>query len=265
MKNFLIGLIVLGCTIFTSCTTDDSISLDSNFSSLESRSLENSGIWYITEYSKNGTNLLQNFSLYQIQFNANKMVTVSTANSVINGTWNNLIDNNKNKLVLMFPSNSSLEELSEDWEILVSNSTQIDLKHVSGSKSKIDILKFGRTPNKSIDQGGNPLSTIPINGQWLVSRYLDKDRDRTSYYAGFSFDFKSTGVLTATKGSTVVNGSWKKYNDSGKTKLDIIFPDIQRMAELNEDWEVLNQTSNSILLKNVSGGNGGISYLDFKK
>ncbi|MBK8702042.1 MAG: hypothetical protein IPN29_21715 [Saprospiraceae bacterium] len=41
------------------------------------------------------------------------------------------------------------------------------------------------------------------------------------------------------------------------------FPVAHRFAELNEDWEIVEQTSDVIRLKHISGGNGGTDILEF--
>ena len=157
------------------------------------------------------------------------------------------------------------DEISEDWELLQESDTSIKLKHVSGGNGGLDLLEFGRSPGSGSTGVGTTTTTTVPSGSWKVTRYLDKDKNRTSYYTGYSFDFKSGGVITATNGSTIIQGSWKNIVDSGKSKMDFTFPVQNKFDELNDDWEVILQNATSIQLKNVSGGNGGTSYLDFGK
>ncbi|MBK8888160.1 MAG: hypothetical protein IPN46_17140 [Saprospiraceae bacterium] len=42
-------------------------------------------------------------------------------------------------------------------------------------------------------------------------------------FQSYVFDFQSSGVLTAVKGSTTMSGFWKEVQDSGRNKLVISF------------------------------------------
>jgi len=44
------------------------------------------------------------------------------------------------------------------------------------------------------------------SGTWKISFYFDKV-DETSDFAGYNFSFNNGGILTATNGSTTVNGT----------------------------------------------------------
>ncbi len=266
MRSFLYGLIVLCLVFAASCSKDDSLIDDNSNQSTEARGLVDSGIWYVNLFSDDGNDQTDYFSLYQVKFLTNNVITATSGNTVISGNWSNITDSGKKKLVLSFPANNHFDELSEDWEIVINNNNNIKLKHISGGNGGTDLLELGRNPLAINGNNGTTTNNSgTITGQWKVTRYLDKDRDRTSYYAGVSFDFKSAQVITATKGTSITNGTWRSYSDSGTQKLDITFPAANKLDELNEDWEIISQTTNSIQLKNVSGGNGGISYLDFNK
>ncbi len=128
-----------------------------------------------------------------------------------------------------------------------------------------DILEFGRTSGSGSSNGSSTTNTVTPDGTWKVTRYLDKDKNRTSYFTGYSFEFKSGGLISAKKGTVTIQGNWKTIIDSGKSKMIFSFPIQNKFDELNDDWEIILQSPTSILLKNVSGGNGGISYLDFGK
>jgi hypothetical protein len=62
-----------------------------------------------------------------------------------------------------------------------------------------------------------------------------------------------------------VNGTWGTREDSGKTKLDLNFDDVNNFDELDDDWEILTQSSSKIELRDVSGGNGTTDLLTFEK
>lgn len=108
-------------------------------------------------------------------------------------------------------------------------------------------------------------SAVLKDGTWKVTLFSEDGVNETHYFIGYSFVFMDNGTVKATSGSNVVNGTWATINDSGKTKLDLNFDDVNNFDELDEDWEILTQNSSKIELKHVSGGNGTTDLLTFEK
>lgn len=102
---------------------------------------------------------------------------------------------------------------------------------------------------------------------WKVTKFLHKGEDKTSDFQSYVFDFQSSGVLTAVKGSTTVTGLWKEVQDSGRNKLVISFGGTGSFEEISEDWTIGTKTDVSIKLTNVSGNaaNVGTDVLEFAK
>lgn len=103
------------------------------------------------------------------------------------------------------------------------------------------------------------------DGTWKVTLFSEDGVNETYHFTGYSFDFQEGGVVKATSSSNTVNGTWATREDSGKTKLDLDFDDVNNFDELDEDWEILTQNASKIELKHVSGGNGGTDLLTFEK
>jgi len=108
-------------------------------------------------------------------------------------------------------------------------------------------------------------SSVIKEGTWKITNFNEKGQDHTNYFSGYSFDFQNGGVVKATSGASEISGTWGIRKDSGKTKLDLDFGNIPKFEELNEDWEIISQSSTKMDLKDVSGGDGGISYLTFER
>jgi hypothetical protein len=108
-------------------------------------------------------------------------------------------------------------------------------------------------------------SAVLQDGSWKVALFSEDGVNETSYFTGYSFDFMEGGIVKATSGSNTVNGTWGTREDSGKTKLNLNFDDVNNFDELDEDWEILTQNSSKIELKHVSGGNGTTDLLTFEK
>lgn len=265
MKIFFYGLTVLCLAFTTSCFKDDSLTDDFSTNLVSNRNIENSGIWFVTLFSVDDRHQTNQFVGYSFEFKSNGLITASKAGVLIHGNWRYVTDSGKSKVIIGFSSGGIFDEISEDWEILQESDNSIKLKHVSGGNGGLDLLEFGRSSGAVSTGVGTTTTTTVPSGLWKVTRYLDKDKNRTSHYTGYSFDFKSGGVITATKGSTIIQGSWKNIVDSGKSKMVFTFPEQNKFDELNDDWEVILQNATSIQLKNISGGNGGTSYFDFGK
>jgi len=70
-------------------------------------------------------------------------LSATNGTNTYNGTWTKGTDDSTPKLILTFSiSSGPFEEISEDWQILSSTSSLIDLKHISGGDSSVDLLKF---------------------------------------------------------------------------------------------------------------------------
>ena len=119
--------------------------------------------------------------------------------------------------------------------------------------------------NSNNNNNNNSNTTMLKSGTWKVTNFNEDGKDETYYFTGYSFDFQDNNVVTATSGTSVITGTWGFRNDSGKTKFDLNFGNVNKFEELNEDWEVLSQSDTKIELKHVSGGNGGTDFLRFEK
>jgi hypothetical protein len=96
----------------------------------------------------------------------------------------------------------------------------------------------------SKDDDNNTSNTTPPTGQWRISYYWD-EKDETTDFTGYSFEFLSGGVLRATRAGSVVNGTWNETS----SKLIIDFGTDPVLSEINDDWQKTEKTSTSIKLK----------------
>jgi len=94
------------------------------------------------------------------------------------------------------------------------------------------------------DSVSTPNNTTPPTGQWRVHYYWDK-KDETSNFSGYTFDFLSGGVLKATKGATVVNGTWSETS----TRFNIDFATDPVLSDINGNWLKTEKSDTFIKLK----------------
>jgi hypothetical protein len=104
------------------------------------------------------------------------------------------------------------------------------------------------------------------SGSWFVILYDEDGNDETCNYVEYEFSFNVNGTATATSDSETRYGLWTLEIDNAELDLVLNF-DItgqnDPFEELNEDWDVLENTSQTIKLKDESGGNNSVDYLYF--
>jgi hypothetical protein len=109
------------------------------------------------------------------------------------------------------------------------------------------------------------------SGTWRITNFIDSGENETSDFAGYNFSFNSDGSLDATNGTDTLTGTWSVSDDSSSSDDDIDFniffpvPDTNDFEDLNDDWDIVSYTSTSIVLIDISGGNGGTDNLTFEK
>lgn len=137
------------------------------------------------------------------------------------------------------------------------------------SCSSDDDINQEKPDQQTISQMENNL----INGTWRITRFIDSGDDEIQHFSGYNFTFGANGVLTAGNGSNSYEGSWSitdsdsSDDDDNTDDLDfnINFNLTNDFEDLNDDWDILTQSSTKIELIDISGGNGGTDYLTFEK
>ncbi len=93
------------------------------------------------------------------------------------------------------------------------------------------------------------LETVLTTDSWFISFFFDGD-DETLEFASYEFVFNTNGTATATNGSNTEPGTWSiQINSSGNLKLILDFGNEDPLDELEEDWKVIDFSSDLIRLK----------------
>lgn len=92
-----------------------------------------------------------------------------------------------------------------------------------------------------------------VTGNWTVTYYFDSGKDETSDYNGYTFDFASSGVLTAMNSQSTFTGTWRisdrsSDDDSSSNKLVIAITGNKYMDDLQDDWLIVSISDNEIRL-----------------
>lgn len=148
-KFFLIPLLfgIFMLNVASTCSNDDDSNDDDDSSSstiiTQTQNTIVNGAWRVTLFSEDGSNQTSQFSNYDFVFGTNGTITANNGSNTMNGTWTTGTDDSTPKFIINFSvSNGPFEEISEDWRILSTTSTKIELKHVSGGDGSIDLLTF---------------------------------------------------------------------------------------------------------------------------
>lgn len=108
------------------------------------------------------------------------------------------------------------------------------------------------------------INTTVQQSTWKITLLSLNGVDQTSHYTDYQFTYTSSGSVTATKTGSTVTGTWSSGFDDSKEKLILMFS-ANPFLELNEDWEVVSQSSTFVSLRHISGGGGGTDLLNFTK
>ena len=123
------------------------------------------------------------------------------------------------------------------------------------------------------------VQSIAESGTWRITNFNDSGQDYTSDFAGYNFTFASDGTLTASNGSSTLNGTWSITSDSSSSSDDdsndddddiefnIFFPvsDSNDFEELNDDWDIVSTSATRIELIDEGDSNAYTDRLTFEK
>jgi hypothetical protein len=195
-------------------------------------------------------------------FFEDRAATAAKDGMEIKGSWVTYGDDGSLELELDFGTESPLDELEDDWDIIEFGEDIIILIDISGDGS-VEFLIFERPTGSG---GGEPtLADLIVDGTWVVANYNDSGVDETANYAGFSFIFYQDNTVVATNGTDTINGTWEEIIDSGDHKLVLDMGLTVPFDEFAEDWDVVSYSETRIDLKDISGGDGSTDILVFEK
>ncbi len=137
--------------------------------------------------------------------------------------------------------------------IVISNNNQLE----DFIEDSIDDCDDSSIPNPGF-------VSVLTSGTWRVTYFYEDDDDETTDYLGYNFTFNPNFSILVEKNSVTSSGTWSNYMDDGDNKLDLLFSD-SNLDELEDDWKIVEYTTTEIRLRDVSGGDGSVSYLYFTK
>ncbi|RRQ49797.1 hypothetical protein DZC72_04190 [Maribacter algicola] len=231
-----------------SCSTD---AIETIFSTCTS--------WTVDKLERNDNDLEDLYSSYSFAFMTNGEIEVNSAQGTTFGSWQATGSGNNMTLLIDIPG---LVDFNDSWNIheIQQNISEATLDLRMGE----DRLRFESSCSGGETSGDVLSNTLTEPSSiWLVDTYLDDGADATAPYIAFEFTFNPNGSLTATNGSSTINGTWSSQN--GGTELMLDFNSNDPLDEFNDSWDVISLTDNRLELSDTSGGGGGTDTLIFIK
>ncbi|RFN58625.1 hypothetical protein DZ858_00670 [Marixanthomonas ophiurae] len=188
-------------------------------------------------------------------------ITIFTYNSNDEQTGTVTINSDIELYLLLFNLDSD-DIISIDFPIsvILEDGTTVE---VNSNQELEDLLA---NANCDDDNGEGELSEFEENlttGSWYVTYFFD-DFDETSDFNGYEFTFATDNTALATNGTNTVPGTWN-LTTSSTPDLELFFGTNDPFDELDEDWEIIEATSEIIRLKHISGGDGSVDYLTYER
>ena len=148
-RFFISGFITLSFILIAySCSSEDTVINDNSTEIKQITDMANSGTWRITNYIDSGQNETNDYTGYNFTFVNGGTLTASNGVNTINGTWSvtdqNSSDDDSNDIdfIIFFSAPPNFEDLSDDWDIVSTTATKIDLIDISGGNGGTDTLTF---------------------------------------------------------------------------------------------------------------------------
>lgn len=156
-KGFYFGLLLmLSFSLMSSTCSSDDDGGNPNDNSQQIAQIVNtaqSGTWRITNFNDSGQNETSDFAGYDFSFNSDGSLLATNGTNTMNGSWSVTDDSNSNddssndddidfNISFPVPDTNNFEDLNDDWEIVSTSSTKIDLIDISGGNGGTDMLTF---------------------------------------------------------------------------------------------------------------------------
>lgn len=155
-KRFYFSLVMLlSITLFSACSTDDDSSSDNSQQIAQIQAVVESGTWRITNFNDSGQDETSDFTDYTFTFTAEGTLTASNGTTTLDGAWSITSDSSSDdhddsdddddiefNIFFSVPTSNNFEDLNDDWDIVSTSATKIELIDDSDSNSGTDRLTF---------------------------------------------------------------------------------------------------------------------------
>lgn len=156
-KAFNLGfLLMLSFSLMSSMCSSDDDDGSPNDNSQQIAQVQNTaqlGTWRITNFNDSGQNETSDFTGYDFSFNSDGSLTATNGSDTLTGTWSVTDDSNSSddsssdddidfNIFFPVPDTNNFEDLNDDWDIVMTSATRIELIDISGGNGGTDMLTF---------------------------------------------------------------------------------------------------------------------------
>ncbi|HTI08177.1 MAG TPA: hypothetical protein VL832_06460 [Puia sp.] len=92
--------------------------------------------------------------------------------------------------------------------------------------------------------------SIITNGSWYVQFYQQNDSDITASFSGYLFKFDADGIVTGTKDSVAVKGTWST-NIAARAVIANFPTAAAPVKYLNETWKITDSYTDSVVANSI--------------
>jgi hypothetical protein len=110
----------------------------------------------------------------------------------------------------------------------------------------IDGNENSNPSNVSVSQLTDDLT---LSSGLRVVQFIEDGDDETSDVDDFLFAFATNGIVTATRGTQVISGTYRVFRDDGETELAMVFPSNSPLNELTDDWYFVEKTTSQLIFE----------------
>lgn len=154
IANYKILMMMTLAFLFFNCSTDDNDDdqMDDVQPAAQVEEEVTEGTWRITEFIDSGDNETALFAGFNFTFNTDGTLIATNDTDTLEGTWSITSDDDDDdddndldfNIFFPVPDSNDFEELNDDWDIVSSSSTRIELEDISDDDPEIDSLIFER-------------------------------------------------------------------------------------------------------------------------
>ena len=136
----------------TTCSSDDDDGSPNDNSQhiVEIESTAQSGTWRITNFNDSGQDETSDFNGYDFSFNNDGSLVATNGSNTMTGTWSVTDDSSSSSddddidfnIFFSVPDSNDFEDLNDDWDVVSTSATRIELIDISGGNGGTDRLTF---------------------------------------------------------------------------------------------------------------------------
>lgn len=208
--------------------------------------------WVIEEVKNNGDHVNRLLG-YELSFNAEGALVLSQGDTIKNGTWE-VVTNQDGRLVVAMVM---ADEPAVSYEWLLSDLKDRHMKfNVSGSESELEIVR--NCEGDYSDEDITYIKSLFNETGWNVAYFAVNEVENTTAYMTLVLMFNADGSIQVnnTNNEVISSGNWFVYrNSESKLSMILSFEDGSNLNPLANAYDFQHITENRLELKHWNDDN----------